>query len=204
MTEDSPPLEKHHGLKPPQFGLTTLFWGLGLLAILLTIFRGAGPIAAFATGLLMLAIMAHVAGNALGGQLRSLGSHTIDSPSDTAIHFRQPRNSQLNPTEFAPPTRLRQQTKMGRIMTLLTGGGAIVAAVAGAKLLIETLGQSATASNIGFGTLSFGVLGGLWGFGASRFLQVFIDAWWQAHRAADGDCAKTLDSQDVDKDLQAN
>ena len=69
MNLHSPPPEPH-GLKKPKFTLKALFLASTFVAVLLVTFKVAGPIHAAVLILFALAILAHVAGNALGTQLR--------------------------------------------------------------------------------------------------------------------------------------
>jgi len=72
--------EKRRGLKPPQFGLGTMFLAVTLLCCLFVAFRLIGPVGGTLLVLLMLAVLAHVAGNVLGRRLRATDD---EPPSDT-------------------------------------------------------------------------------------------------------------------------
>ena len=79
------PTDRRAGLKPPQFRLSTLLWGMAALSALFAAMTWVGPLAAFGLVLLALSIVAHVAGNALGTRLRENGSRPLGftSPAST-------------------------------------------------------------------------------------------------------------------------
>ena len=74
---DSPPKssDTRPGLKPPQFGLKTLFWLVALLCGVLATLQWS-PLIGAAVLLLGAAVFAHVAGNALGSRLRANGNRS--------------------------------------------------------------------------------------------------------------------------------
>lgn len=71
MSKEPPTDDRHRGLKPPQFGLATMFFAVTGLCGLLVAFRVIGPIGGTMMVLLLLVVLAHVAGNVLGRRLRA-------------------------------------------------------------------------------------------------------------------------------------
>ena len=97
------------GLSPPQFGLRAIFATTTALAVILFALRIAGPLAAAALILLAAAILAHVAGNALGTRLR-------DQEKPTATGDNKPERVTIaQPHHFAPPTHLRHRQRHGTL-----------------------------------------------------------------------------------------
>lgn len=170
------------GLKPPQFRLGTLFWAVGAVGVLITAMRAVGPLGASVLVLFSLAVMAHVAGNALGCQLRANADALRRKAAANQALPHVAHNGIRGRIRYAPATRLRDRTALGRTMPIITLIGAVAGGLGGGWLLATVNWQHATLGNITLGALSFGVLGGLWGFWASSFLEVFFDALVAAHR----------------------
>jgi uncharacterized membrane protein YoaK (UPF0700 family) len=147
------------------------------LAVFFSAMRVAGPLGSVALILLAICVFAHVAGNALGTRLREHSDRSLDPVLRAQARSRRPTAH-----EFAPQSQLSRRGSLGKSMIVITTIGVVIGAVAGGILLSRVNRQQATVSNITLGTLSFGVLGGLAGFWVSSFLQVFIGAWYDAHR----------------------
>jgi hypothetical protein len=184
MTPDSPehqravdPRPDHApGLRPPQFTLTGLLIGVTLLAICLVTFRTMGPVATCVIVLAALAVLGHVAGNALGTQLRS-------STDAARRKSGSSRAEKAEPHHFAQTTKLAERVQLRWPMWALTGFCAVCGALAGGRFLAEVNAAQATTANLTLAYASCGVLGAILGFGLSMFLKVMLEAWWQAHRA---------------------
>jgi hypothetical protein len=133
--------------------------------------------------LILLSTLAHVAGNALGSQLRTNGSQPLRKVGYD-LSDRVPITQPLSPTEtdFAPVTRLGCHAALGRVKFVALGAGGLLGAVLGGVLLAATNSGRATIANVALGSLSFAVLGGLLGFWACSFLQVISGAWSEARR----------------------
>ena len=176
--------DRRPGLKPPQFGLRMMFIVVSALCCLMVTVRAAGPLVGSALLLLLMAIFAHVAGNVLGCRLRANGD-MLTSESGPGAPRPCRRRTPPNPIDFAPLTQLGMRRAVGPSMRVLTVLGAITGAVGGGWFLVTVNWERATLVNISIGTVSFAVLGGLWGFGASSFLRVFCGALAQAHRESE-------------------
>ena len=81
----SDPWDQRPGLKPPQFGMSTVLWLFAGLAVAMFAFRTAGPLLATVIVLFALAIGVHVIGNAMGTKLRD--------QSDESRRDNDPRES---------------------------------------------------------------------------------------------------------------
>lgn len=176
-THESPP-----PLTPPRFGLGTLLFWVTVFCAWLASYSLLGPSGAFALGLLVLAIVAHVAGNAIGMRLRQHGGKRDPAVEREAAPFKGPEASRLGEHDFAPVTRLRQRDSLGKPIFYITALGSLACAILGGYGLARLLGENATVANVGVGVLASGVLGAIWSFIAGSFLQVAGTALWQASR----------------------
>jgi hypothetical protein len=161
-------------LRPPQFTLSTLLWVIGGCGVLFAAMTAAGPIGAFALLLLVLAIIAHVAGNAIGTRLREIGSVKPQEEVPVGAAHSVSRD------QFAPETPLCRRTALSRAMIASTAIGAVLFGVIGsAALFWLTWGQvNLPTAIVAIGSSS--VLGALAGFTCSSFAQIAGGAWWQA------------------------
>jgi hypothetical protein len=172
------------GLRPPQFSTRAL---LGLMtgsALVLAVMVRVSPLAACAVLLLVLAVLAHVAGNVIGTQLRADGSRPR---ADDASPPGKPATEPVRPPDPAesrpaPQHALNQRQPLGPAMwgSILTGAAG--ATVLGGVVLALVNWPRANVANIALGAFSFGVVGGLLGFAAGSFVQVTWNAWSQARR----------------------
>lgn len=165
-------------LRPPQFRLSTLLWGVTGCGLLFATMMAAGPIGGFALLLLVLAIIAHVAGGAIGTRLREIGS-VRDPPEKISSH---PRSEPVPRHEFAPETQLCRRTAVSRTMVGFTIAGAVLLGMIGSAFLLWlTWGRVNLPTTI-VAIGSSCMLGGLLGFMCSSFAQVAGGAWRQARR----------------------
>ncbi|MCO6455733.1 MAG: hypothetical protein J5I93_10600 [Pirellulaceae bacterium] len=178
------PEDPHPGLAPPRFGLGSLLFWIAVLCVLLASFSLLGPSGGFALALLVLAVAAHVAGNAIGMRLRHARQRQATEASRAPLAGTKPHGTRrtVEATDFAPTTRLHRRESLGRPVVFVTAAGALLAAILGGYGLTTLLGQSATVASIGLGVLASGVLGAIWTFVGFSFLQVAATALWQASR----------------------
>lgn len=165
------------GLRPPRFGLATLMMGVSLLALLFAVLHYVGMLASVITIFFLLCVIAHVAGNAIGTQLRHLGNlpeQDSNSPADKR------RMRFASPSDFAPVTRLRERYSLGKRHVAITLVGAVVGGALGGCGLLWLGGGTLpwVVCVLGFGASA--VLGGIWSFAASSFVHVLLGAWFQA------------------------
>lgn len=160
------------GLRPPQFRLRTLLAGVALLCALLAVAKLLSPAAVLVLIVIVLSIVAHVAGNALGTQLRDRGNRRLNSASSPSPH--QPPT--LTQEHFAPPSKLSSRYSLGLIVVPFIVVGSIGAAVGGGFWLANTVREKATLANMSLGVGAFAVIGGILGFLSGTFLKVMITA----------------------------
>ena len=165
-------------LKPPQFRLRTLMLAFAALGVLFALANSLSPYAIFGLILLLLAIVAHVAGNSIGTQLRKIG----DFPSEEeARASRKPEK-----IVFAPASRLSQKTSLGWTVLVVVFFSAMIGAVFGGLLFWHVLGARATWANLSLGIFAFTVIGAFLGFLSGSFLQVILTAQREAAREPNG------------------
>jgi hypothetical protein len=182
-----PPPSSAAGLPAPRFSLGALFAAIGVVALGLSVWKAVGPVVGVSLLLLLMAVVAHVAGNALGTRLRDRGTqHALagwkDDTSTGGSPAARPRAQPVAPHHFAPVTRLSQRTSLGWCPLVVTVLGGIAGAIAGGLLLQRSSPESATLSTLAVGATASGVLAALFSYWLFSLLQVFLGAWWQAHR----------------------
>ncbi len=123
------------------------------------------------------AVIAHIAGNAIGTKLRAAGTATGQTN-------RRPMQ-RPKPHQFAPRSRLSDHRRLSWWMWSSCIISALVAGIGGGSALAQTVGDKATVGNVSLAVVSSAILGGLIGFWVSSFMHIFIDALRQAHRDAD-------------------
>lgn len=178
------PDDRRAGLQPPQFRLSTMLWGVALLAALCGLVTYFGLHSALVLVLFALAIAAHVAGNALGTQLRANGDRPLPRENGEAV--ARPIRRMPAAEDFAPSTELRDRRSLGLPIVIATMAGGILTAAVGGLLMVAILDQAPTWTAIIVGTVACGALGAIWTFVAFSFVQVAWSALWQATRKTDG------------------
>ena len=165
-------------LRPPQFGLRSLLLAVTACAVLAAASRWVSPIAIAALVFLLLSIVAHVAGNAIGTRLRELGSRPGDDEMPSDAKRRRPRAG-----DFAPAPRLGERRGLGWPILIAALGGAFAGGLGGAVWTLLASRGPVGLLNIAVGAVAFAVLGGIASFGAFGFIQVGIGAIRQAMAA---------------------
>jgi MFS family permease len=159
-----------------------------LVAALCALFSLMGVVGSQGMALLVLfffAVVAHVAGNALGTRLRRNGdTRQSVNGADATAASDEPRR--LCAADFAPTTSLSERFPLGLLIVVMTIFGALLGALVGGYVLAMINWERATWFSMVFGALFSGVLGGIAGFLASSFIRVMIGALLQAERFAFG------------------
>jgi hypothetical protein len=165
-------------LPPPQFGLRTLLWVITGCAAIFALSRWLEPLALAGVVMLVLSVIAHVAGNAIGTRLRELGGRrkprTSDGDSSAAIAGRP------GATDFAPVTRLSQRKSLGWPIIIGTAAGTLVGGIGGGQWTVLNSVGSPGVLNVAVGVLAFAVLNGIGAFVIFGFIQVGVGAIRQA------------------------
>lgn len=173
--------EPFRGLPPPQFSVLSLLVCMFLLAAVFAAFKYAGPFGGFAAVLTVLTVLGHVLGNALGTRLRK-GGQTASDEQPPIVESRQ-----LQASDFAPSTRLRQRRPLGMPVLIATTGGVLAGVLFSIGLFWGNYWPGATAIHLVVAAIAFGVLGGIWTFLGTSFLQVsvgeLVSASRESHRS---------------------
>jgi hypothetical protein len=183
--------DKQSGLREPplpelRFSLRHLFWFVTLVCVVLAaVAANAGS--GFASAAILLAVLVvglHVAGTAIGLQLREHADRRqACEAGQTGDEYPKPlptlRRSPLHERGIAMPW-LRVW-----IATGFAGGGAL-----GAAILAATIGHRTTLPGVFVGAVSAAILGGWFAFIAGSFWAILRQGWRDAvkdphHDAAD-------------------
>jgi hypothetical protein len=173
----SPPGDFRPGLRPPQFSLRTLLLAVTLLAIIFALFNVLPPLVMAGLIFLLITIFAHVAGNAIGTQLRESSSRYAAEQARRHIHVAG--NQEPTPVA-APQTQLSRRQSLGWPVLAATGAGIVAGGSGGGLWTAYASGPQVAALNIIVGAIAFAVLGGLAAFLTFSFAQVGIGALRQA------------------------
>lgn len=161
-------------LGPPQFGLRTLLLVISVAAVLLGLSRWLSPISLAAVILLILSIIAHVAGNIIGSRLRD--GRAGHSPATDKHEHTGP----LHEHHFAPVTKLGHRHSLGWLPLVSAVTGGVIGATVGGGWTAVLIQRSFDWLPVVIATIAFGVLGALGGFVTAGFIKAFNDAWSEA------------------------
>jgi hypothetical protein len=160
-------------LGPPQFGLRTMLLIVSSVAVLLGLSQWMSPISFAALILLILSIIAHVAGNVIGTRLKS------NQRAKKKEEPTEPRTALQN-EHFAPTTKLGGRQSLGWLPLGSGLGGFVLGASLGSAWTAYLLSPDFDAGTLALAAVAFGALGGIGGFLVVGFTKAFWDAWEQA------------------------
>jgi hypothetical protein len=161
-------------LGPPQFGLRALLLAVSCLAVLFGLWHWMSPITFAALLLLVLSIIAHVAGNVIGGRLRD------GQAGQRAAQEKHEHVSDLHDGHFAPVTKLGHRQSLGLLPIISAATGTFVGAGLGGGWTAMVTQPTVDWSPVVVAVIAFGVLGGLGGFLTAGFIKALNDAWSEA------------------------
>ncbi len=170
-----PPTDYRRGLRPPQFSVASLMAVMTLVALVLALSDVIGAYGTFWLVVFLVAVLAHVAGNSLGIQLREQGNRPLGRGE--AVSFRPARS-----VRYAPRTRLSDRSAVGFGVVAATLTGSLMGAIGGGYWLVHTLADQFTISSLLVALIAFAVLGGIWSFLTVGFVSVAVKAWRQSSR----------------------
>lgn len=161
-------------LGPPQFGLRALLLAVSAVAVLFGLWQWLSPITFAVLILLVLTILAHIAGNVIGSRLRDgrQGYRTLPEQHE--------HTSELHDHHFAPVTRLGQRHSLGWLPLLSAIAGTTAGAGIGGGWTAVAIWNQFDWLPVVIAAVAFGVLGGLGGFLTAGFLKALGDAWSEA------------------------
>ncbi len=155
--------------------MQSLLAATAILGLLFAIIRQGGLWGLLFAMLMLALVAAHVVGNALGTKLRDNVSRelNLDMPR---------RRIRLPPVSREQRSRrLHEHTPLGRLILVISVGGALMGGILGGLSLAAWTRASVAGWIVG--TISSAVLGAFFGFLLASFLDMSIRAWWQAsHR----------------------
>ena len=171
--------DRRSGLGPPRFRLGTLLLIVTALCIVLASYRWIGPYGAMMIGVFVIAILAHIAGNWLGTQLREIGDRPApdeDAENLPVTHGLAKGTGNVQPQHFAPVTHLRGRAPLTRAV-LIAVVSAFAAGAAGGALVVWFFSPtSPTWAMFICGATAFGVLAAIWAF----LVAAFVQSGWKA------------------------
>ena len=142
--------------------LVTYSWLVVVLAVACAAVSWLGIAGWIAAAVVLASLAAHVAGNALGTQMR-------DS-TDRDLARRGGPRARATPMPLIAPTRLERTEGLGRLVPVSAGIGATCGAVAGTVALVALARCSWAGAALG--GLSSAVIGGLFGFLLASFVEI--------------------------------
>lgn len=176
-----PPDEPRQALSPPRFSLRGMLVVVSVLCVLFAAFAGVGAHLALGLLLIVLSIAAHLAGAALGNQLRDHGSRPLHSPDGT--DDAGPRRRQPNATDFAPQTNLGERKSLGWPLLIGSSVGGVFGLLLGGIWITIQFADRATPGVFAVGGLACGLLGAFAAFLAVSFCQVLLRAVRDAQKS---------------------
>ena len=139
---------------------------------LLGLMREIGPLGSVGLCFLLMLVVLHIAGNALGTSLRE------ETNRELAANEQHPRPTAAPVHVANSPSRLRERTPLGWLVFSLTAIGAALGGSLGS--LAYAYWTDVNTAGLIVGSLSAAILGGFFGFLASSFSKIIYRAWRQA------------------------
>ena len=147
-------------------------------AVLLGLWQWLSPIVFAAVVLLILSVLAHVAGNVIGSRLRD-GKTKVKSIIPDPD---RPQPPALRDDHFAPVSKLGRRHTLGWIPLISATLGLVIGAVGGGFGTAILLSRSFDWFPVIIAACAFGALGGFGGFLVVSFIQALGEAWHEAAR----------------------
>ncbi|MCA9163755.1 MAG: hypothetical protein KDA41_04855 [Planctomycetales bacterium] len=168
------------GLRPPRFRLLTLLLAIALLGAILASGKVVGVYGTFWIVVFALAVMGHVAGNALGLQLRE-SSHAGRRDDEFPVDLARAGEA-LDANSFAPTSKMNQRRSLGWLVIFAPIAGFVLAGICGGLWLTRENWAESTWVSIAASVVAAGTLGALGGFLLAAFLKVVLESLWEASR----------------------
>ena len=153
-----------------------------LLCVFFALLDTLSPLGVAAVVFVIISVLAHVAGNYLGTQLRESGNRRFGQERVAPHGASTDIASADIAAAAAPPSQLRSRTPLGLLVLIITATGVLIGGMAGGFGTAWANGEKAAALNIAVGAAAFAVLGGIGAFLIASFLRVMFGAWRQAHQ----------------------
>lgn len=141
--------------------LATYAWLTVVLGLACAAVGWLGMAGWIAVAVIAASVAMHVAGNAIGTNLRDATDRRLErSLSSEATH----------PLPARPPAHLERRTSLGRLVPVSVCIGGTCGGLAGTAALLRL--ASASAAGAVLGGISSAILGGLFGFLAASFVEI--------------------------------
>jgi hypothetical protein len=182
MTDLVPLRDRRAGLGPPRFGLGTLLLLVTACCVVLASYTWIGAYGATLVGLFVVAVLAHVAANWLGTQLRDIGDRVEDDdePQSPVLHGVAKGNAR--PQHNAPASHLGDRIPLHRGVMVTAAISAAVGGAAGSLLVWLVSTRPPTWPMLICGGAAFAALAAMWSFLVAAFVQSGWKALTQATR----------------------
>lgn len=157
-----------------QFSVRHLLAATAAAAIIMAVLARLGVLPGIAATWLAVLVAGHVLATAWGT--------TAKRRSWPRMHERLNCDLAHAQVRYAPPTRLRENTRLSRVVPIACAVGALLGAAVGTLLLIRANWDRLTFSSMLVGAASCAVIGGFVSFLASSFVTVASSAARQARK----------------------
>ncbi len=157
-----------------QFSVRHLLAATAAAAAFMAVLARLGGLSGVAAAWLAVLVAGHVLATAWGTTAKRRSRQRARMPEEPDCGLAQAQ------VRYAPPTRLRENTRLSRIVPIVCAAGALVGAVVGTLLLIRANWDRLTLSSMLVGAASCAVIGGFVSFLASSFVTVASSAARQA------------------------
>ncbi|MCL6502401.1 MAG: hypothetical protein K6T86_06915 [Pirellulales bacterium] len=157
-----------------QFSMRHLFWTIAVVAVCMAVMARLGVESAIAFLWLAVLVAGHVVATAWGTSAKRRATRLASKHE----HVHSPPVPGVVP--YAPPTRLRDSTRLSRIVPIVCAIGALLGSLVGTVLLVRANWGRLTFSSMLVGAASCAVIGGFVAFLASSFITVASAAARQA------------------------
>ncbi|MEX0711406.1 MAG: hypothetical protein WD278_03600 [Pirellulales bacterium] len=178
---DAAPNRPTEAARPFQFGLRALFAGVAGLCALFALMDVVGFPWSVVLAWFALLGFAHVAANAWG--TKAARRTPSDRPDQPGPGRGGPGSTATERALVQSVIQLRENKRPGRSMVAATVAAALVGGSLGTLLLVASALQRAGIAGVAIGGVSSAVVGGLFGFLASSFVEVAAGAWHEAAAA---------------------
>lgn len=173
-------LREPAGLGPPQFSMRGLLLVVAAFCLLFALLGWVGATWSIALVTLLVLLVGHVLGNALGTRLRDASTVSLRATRDAGASAPSTLRSEPIATRPAPTSHLHATTRLGRHVHLLVLVGVAAGGSAGMLVLAAVYWPDITWAALALGGLSAAVLGGWATLLGSAFWSSTRRAWREA------------------------
>ncbi|HEX5445169.1 MAG TPA: hypothetical protein VFW87_15125 [Pirellulales bacterium] len=171
--------------RPFQYRLRTMFAAVAILSMLFAVMDAVGMVWSVVLVWFLLLAVAHVTANAWGSKTseRAVAARTDDT-QQTPPSLESPRVVPWGDVPWGDAARLRQTTRLGWPMIVLTVAGALAGGALASTALMLLSHPRVGYAGVVVGTLSAATVSGFLAFLTSSFVEVAGRAWQEAAHGA--------------------